>query len=176
MSQITLGASSTPSVPTSFVTDNSGPATPAANVLNILADDTTDNDTDGIRTTGSGNTVTVELTNRFYATGETIGAVTDDLITFDLGVSVAVVAFRFQIAGRDESSGDGLGYNITSTFRTDGATASRINTPFSEEDEDATIIASSVNMVASGNDAILRVTGTAASTIAWSCVGEYLVV
>lgn len=175
MSQVFLGSAATPSVPTSIVTDD-GTAVPVANILNLLADDTTADNTNGIQTVASGNTVTVELTNRFYATGETIGAVTDDLITFDLGVSSAVVAFRFQIASRDSDSTNGAGYNITSTFKTDGVTATRINTPFSEEDEDTSLEAASINMVASGNDAILRVTGVAGEQISWACVGEYLVV
>lgn len=173
MSQVDLGSSSTPSVPTSFVTD-SGTATPAANVINILANDVTTDNANGIQTDGSGSTVTINLTNRFNGTGSTVGAVTTDLITFDLGASVAVYAFRFQVASRDTTSGDGLGYNITSTFRTDGASATRINTPFSEEDEDASLTASSINMVASGNNAILRATGSAGITLSWGVVGEYV--
>jgi len=54
MSQIYVPlTSSSPSVPTSFDTDN-GTATPAANVLNIFGGN-------GIETSGSGNTVTINL-------------------------------------------------------------------------------------------------------------------
>ena len=54
MSQIYTSVSSTPSVPTEFVTDD-GSAIPAANILNVLGGQ-------GIETEGSGDTITINLT------------------------------------------------------------------------------------------------------------------
>ena len=52
-----------PQVATQYVTNN-GTATPVAYILNVLATDTNINNDAGIDITGSGDTITVLLTNR----------------------------------------------------------------------------------------------------------------
>lgn len=178
MSQIYTSTESSPAVPTSFVTDD-GTAIPVANTLNLLARDTTDNDVDGIRTkadpAGSDN-LYVELTNRVYGTASVTGAVTGDLITYDLGASAAVYRFHLHIAGRDTATGDGVGYSIFGSIRTDGATATVIDTAFQDADEDASLNAAQISFIASGNNIVLRVTGVAGQTISYAAYGYYIVV
>lgn len=173
MSQLYLSAAaSTPAIPTSFVTD-SGTATPAANVLNVVADQTTDNNDNGVTTEGSGSTLTVLLTNRLQSTVTTLGATTANIITLDLGATDAVYRFSFEVVGRDESNGDAIGYTVKATFKTDGATASRIDSVYQDKDDDSALAAASIDMVASGNNAVLQVTGIAGKNISHGVVGYY---
>lgn len=170
-----LSVSSSPAVATSYTTD-SGSAVPVANVLQILANDTTSNNTNGVQTTGATNIVTVQLTNRLQGTGTATGAVPEDIITFDLGASPAVYRFEFDVAGRNTGTGDGVGYSVDATARTDGASATIIQTPNIDADEDILLVAALIIVVASGNNIILRVTGVVNQVIDYSAVGLYVVV
>lgn len=165
-----------PTVATSYVTDVNSPAIPAANVLNVLGNDTTDNDIDGIRTDGSSgnNTLTVQLTNRFYGTGTSTNGSNADLITFSLGASTAVYRFKFDVTGRETTTGQGVGYTLFSSFKTNGAAATAIQTPFIDADED--IAGAALTMIASGNNVILRATSSGVTTITYATVGSYVVI
>lgn len=183
MSQIFKSVSGSPTVPTTFTTDD-GSAVPVANILLVNADDTTDNDIDGLRTVGGGqgdpatasNEVRVELTNRLQGTGSAVGAVTSDLITFDLGATDAVYRFEFKVAGRDTANGDGAGYTLLASIKTDGATATFVDNQFKDADEDTALEPGDMNVIASGNNMILRATGVAGKTVTYSAVGYYVVV
>lgn len=173
-----LSVSSTPSVPTSFVTD-SGTATPVANVLNVLGNDTTANNNNGIQTTGSVNTVTVELTNRLQGSSTSVGAVTSDIITFTLSDSVPTVyRFGLMVTGIDTVTGDGVGYEVLATAKTDGAGGAAVATIIAstsiDNDEDTSLVMVDMEFIASGNDVILRATGIAGSTINYSASGTYV--
>lgn len=170
-----------PSVPTTFETQN-GDATPALNILIVSANDTIENDVDGLRTVGGGtdgtasNEVQVELTNRLQGTASVTGAVTGDIITFALSDTAAVYRFEFKVAGRDTATGDAVGYTVFASARTDGASATIVETPFYDADEDASLSTAQIDVVASANSIILQSTGVASQTINYSAVGFYLVV
>lgn len=163
-----------PDVPTSFVTD-SGTATPAANILNVLGNDTTVNDVDGLRSIGSGNTVTYQLTNRLQGTGSTVGNTTADIITFSLGATPGTFKFHFEVAAFESTTPAGVGYSIEASARTTGAAATIIASPDGDEDEDV-ILQDDADwaVIASGNNVILRVTGVTALTLNWGAVGYYV--
>lgn len=167
-----------PTVATSYVTDVNSPAIPAANVLNVLGNDTTVDDPDGIRTDGSSgsNTLTVQLTNRLTGTGTSVNAATSDIITFSLGAIVASYRFNFDVIGRDTTTGDSVGYSVDGTAKTNGAAASLVATPFIDNDEDASLVTADMDLIASGNNIILRATGVAGQTITYKAVGLYVVV
>ena len=167
-----------PTVATSYVTDINSPAIPAANVLNVFGNDVTTNNANGIQTDGSSgsNTLTVQLTNRLQGLTTTVGAVTGDAVTFALGATPAIYVFEFRVGGFESTTPAGVGYSLFASVRTTGAAATVIGTPDLIENEEAALVAADVTMVASGNNAIVRVTGVVALTINWSVVGLYTLV
>lgn len=172
---INTSGSLPPTVATQYTADNATTATPAANNLNLFTGAVTDNDTDGIRSIASGSTVTTQLTNRFYNT-TTSAAATVDLITFSLGGSAAVYRFDFQVAGRDTATGNAVGWTVFGSFKTNGAASTLIQTAFVDADKDAALSTIDIDMVQSGNSAVLRVSNPTAQTIAYAVVGHYVVV
>lgn len=167
-----------PSVATSYVTDTNSPAIPAANILNVLGNDTTQNNVSGIRTDGSsgGNTLTVQLTNRLQGTGTTIGATTADLVTFSLGATPGSYNFELKVVGFDAVTPSATGFTVIGTMRTTGAAATLVGTPDETVVEDIAMLTCDVDMVVSGNNLIIRTTGVAGLTIDWNTVATYVFV
>jgi len=169
----TGGGGSPPDVPTQFTT-NDGIAVPVANNLNIFAEDSTQNDDNGITTEGAGDTVTILITNRLQNSGTTNGAVNLDLISFSLGATPANYIFEIKIAAFSPLNNVGGGWSLFGTVRTDGATATQIETEDKINNKDALIATADVNFATSGNSFVLRVTGSAGITdLNWSAVGLY---
>lgn len=172
MSQIYKVVSSEPSVADQYVTD-SGTAVPVANILNVVGNETTANNNNGIETTGAGNTVTVLLTNRLQGSTTTVGAVNGDIITFPLGVVAGTYTFEFKISSFEATNPASGGYAVAFVASTTGAAATVLGNLYSDALEDAPIMASSIDLDASVNSVILRVTGVVGLTINWSAVGSY---
>jgi len=156
----------------SFPTD-SGTATPALGVLTILGNDTTANDADGLSTSGSGSTATILLTNRLQGTGTTVGAVTADVFTFALTVTGSY-QFNIEVVAYNTTYLLGSAYNVMGGVRFDGVSAVLMNNPITSDDEEGAMSACDLDIVVSGANAILRVTGYAAQTINWGAVGYYV--
>lgn len=168
-----------PTVATTYVTDVNSPAIPAANILNVLGNDTTANNANGLQTDGSSgsNTLTVQLTNRLQGTTSTVGLTNSDIITFSLGATPAAFKFHFEVTAFESTTPAGLGYSIEASARTTGAAATIISTPDADEDEDVVLEnEADWSVVASGNNVILRVTGVTGFTLNWSAVGYYIMV
>jgi hypothetical protein len=181
MSQIyksSSGGTLPPTVATSYLTEN-GMAVPSGNVLKVYADTTSSDFTAGITTQASpnlGDTLEVVLTNRLTGTATSINGSTEQLISFALGGSAAVFRFDFSVTGRDTGSGDGVGYTVFGSAKTDGTTATVIATPFIDNDEDSSLLTSSVSFTAASNTVNLNVTGVTGRTINYKSVATYVVV
>lgn len=111
-------------------------------------------------------------TGRITGTATTTGAVTADAVTYDMGSTARVVNFDVQIAGykpATASAAAAAGFQLFGTVITDGATATVVDTPDLVENVDPLLKTTSAvqntraTIVASGNDAIIRVIGTAES-------------
>ena len=173
MSQVFfVNAAIEPTVPTSFVTDD-GTAVPLANVLNIVSDSTADNDANGIFTLGSGNTVTIELTNRFNNVLDTVGNVTSNILTIPLGAVPGTFSFEFRLAAFESTTPAGASYLLFCGVRTDGVNAVLLGNPIRSAIKEAALDLSQVSVGVAGNNFLLRVTGVAGLTIHWSVVGLY---
>ena len=184
MSQIyknSTGGSIPPTVATSYVTQD-GTAVPAANVLLVDGFDSTENNDNGIITkggvvgTGTSNEVDVVVTNRIRGTVTTTNATLTTLSSFACGATPGVYNFDIQIAAFDVTDTAGCGYFISGSVRTDGATATLVGTPDKITNEEAATVACDANLIVSGNNAIVQVTGIAAKTIHWKSLSQYIFV
>jgi len=163
-----------PSVATSYVTDVNSPAIPIANVLNVLGNDTTADNINGIRTDGSSgsNTLTVQLTNRLQGSTSTVGAVTAPIISFTPTV-IGTYAIEYRVAAYNTTASLGAGYSVFGTARFDGVNSNLCGTPDKITNEEGAMSASNVTMTVSAGAILINGSGYAAQSINWSAVGLY---
>jgi len=160
-----------PDVPTTFVT-NSGNAIPAANILNILATDTTANNDNGINDTGAGNTVTILLTNRATNGISTVDGSTQNIITLPLGAAGTYMVYGNVQAFASSIPGSAA-YSFSGAYRSDGVTATILGTEYHDTFQDASMSTTDIDLTATGNSAVLNVNGIAATNISWNALLEY---
>lgn len=171
-----------PDVATTYTSDSGNSATPLAHILLVSADDTITNNNNGLRTIAgttdglSSNEVQIQITNRLQGVASITGAITGDIITFPLSNTSSVYRFDFLVTGKDVATGDGVGYNVSASARTDGASSAIISIPDIDADEDISLLTAEIDFIASGNNVILRATGVAGQTISYNAVGYYVVI
>lgn len=175
MSQFFLNAQGTPpgTPGIAFETGNTGgPVGPdAGNNLNVLGDSGSN-----LTVTGNAgtNTLTISSTNVLNGTGTTVGVTTADIITFALGATPSTYKFRFELVAFDSVTPLGAGYQINATLRTTGAAGTVIEIPDGDGDEEGILSTDDWEVLASGNNAVLRVTGVVGLTINWKAQGYYI--
>ncbi len=108
--------------------------------------------------------VTVSNAQWTTGTGDTVGAVTEDLNTIAVATDTTVTLTAI-VAGNQSAGSDAYGYQRIVTVKDVGGTLTLVSqsTPHEAEDD----AAADCNWVVSGNDVILRVLGVAAKNIDW---------
>lgn len=108
-------------------------------------------------------------------TGNTIGAVTADLITLNLGLIPGVYFYTVDIVGFDAATPLGVAYHMTGAGRTTGAASLEIGNQTSDDYEEGALSACDNDVIfdGAGNNLIVRVTGAAGKTISWKASLTY---
>lgn len=106
-------------------------------------------------------------------TATTVGAVTADVITINMGAIPGTLSMEARVAAFESTTPAGAAYDLLAGTRTTGIAASLIGTVDQVVNEDAALTAANATIVVSGNNAIVRVTGVAGLTINWSALIEY---
>jgi hypothetical protein len=130
----------------------------------------------GLTSTGVAgtNTITFSLDNHVEATGQTVGAVTADLISIDLGATPRSVIIEAKVVGYESTTPLGIGYNLICAARTSGAAATIVAAQDKIVFEEGALLAGDCDLVAVGNTIVVRALGTAALTVNWKATTDLL--
>lgn len=145
-------------IPTQF-TEDSGTAVPAANNLNIFG-------ADGIKTTGSGSTVTVGFNQ---GTNTTLGIATSTILTLTPPDN-DTTTFQILISGYDATSNLGVGGQIIGTIRKTAGVVTVLGTPDIIKNGDFPLNGSTYTIVASGGDVLVQATSNSLDTVTWTAL------
>lgn len=161
-----------PAVPTSFVTDNSTAAIPSAHELDVLGGS-------GISTyadPNGGKFLYIKVKNSTTDTGQTVNVQTITLSTIDCSVA-GTYFFTSQISAFT-TGGNGLGAQLYTTAISDGAVLTVIDDTDSVGHRTAalSVLGNTINyeILASGTNALLQVTGQNTFTIDWGAITIYV--
>lgn len=160
-------------IPTQFTADDMSVAVPVANNLNIFTSDTNESNDNGIRSRASGDTVTIQLTNRITATVTTTDATPTTLASLPLGAIPGVYIVEGDLTAFDITDIAGATYTFIAAAITDGVTATEIGVENKNIFEQAAMSASDFNIGVSGNNAFIEVQGILGKNIDWNCLFTY---
>jgi hypothetical protein len=124
-----------------------------------------------VKVTNGPGTIDLSVANEIQGTGQTIGAVTLNIISIPLGAVAGVFQFEARVKGFDPATPSGAGYNVYATLRTTGLAATLVGNQVIFN-EDAVLNNADAYFIASGNNAVLQVLGVAGLTINWSAETE----
>ena len=127
----------------------------------------------GLTTAGTTNTITINQDGLVLGTGQTVGAVTDDVISFDAGAVAGAYAIQASVVGFDSSTTAGTVYRLNNGVRTTGAATTATGSTDVQINEEAALATADADIIVSGNNIIVRVTGVAGLTLEWKARLQY---
>ena len=178
MSQFYINPNAVPPPPvvaTSYVTDD-GTAIPLANVLNVNALDSNEDNVNGIVTRANpdlSNNLEIVLTNRVRGTITTTDATPTTLISLPLGATPGVYVIEGNLVAFNVTDTAGGSYSFAGAARTTGVAATEIATEDKSIFEEAAMATADFTYGVTGNNAFLEVQGIAGKTINWSGLFTY---
>jgi len=178
MSQIFGDTGSTPSADVEFLSGQTGtnPVGPdGAHNINIFAEETTDDNLQGINTRGDApnNTIYVQLTNRISGFISTNDAVPTTIITFPLGATPGTYRFMGGIEAYESATPASAVYGFQAGVRTTGAAGVLIAVSFDDDIEEAAMATADFDVTVVGNNLVVTVTGIALTPIDWRALVNY---
>jgi|ERR1051326_968097 hypothetical protein len=176
MSQIYVPmVSSTPAIPTSFTADDLTVATPVANNLNVFSNNTTANNANGIETIASGDTLTIELTNRISVTATTSdGGGQTQTVSLFTPTNATSVTFKALVSGYDTANDKAIGGEQIGLARKSAGVVTVVGTNDTFDEADALLAAADWNVISGGANLQMQFVGVAGESIAWRATFEYI--
>lgn len=156
--------------------DTGGPVPPTANNINLVGGTSNANNSNGVLIAGNAgtSTETVTLTNRQNGSVTTTDATPTTLISFPASGAAAVYNLQYKLAAFNATDVAGASYHVDAGARTDGATVTIFPDSDFVDNEEASMVATDLNVINSGNNIILQVTGIAGKTIRWNAQLNYI--
>jgi hypothetical protein len=122
------------------------------------------------------STLTISLSDTFLSgTAQTVNAGTANInVNVPVPISDSVVNIRANIAGYAKAAGLAIGGELIGAVRNVGGVLTVIGTPDLTKNNDVTLSAWSANLVVSGTNALVQVTGVNTFTINWKAIIDFV--
>ena len=129
----------------------------------------------GLTTTGvpASNTITWTLDNYYNQTATTNNAVPNVTMTIPLGSTPGVYTLDINVSAYNITDTAAAGFSLFGTVKTDGAVGTLIGVPDKIINNEVAMATSDANIIVSGNNMVIQVTGIAAKTINWRAITFY---
>lgn len=127
----------------------------------------------GISITNAAGSITIAASGELTGSVTTSDATPTAALTQAAGATPGVYRIEARVAAFNTTDTLGSGYSVFGTVRTTGAATVLVGVPFRDDDEEVGMTTSNADIVVSGNNWIVQVTGVAGKTIKWKADAYY---